>query len=220
MKGSRIILINVLVLVALAIIGAAGAYYYTQSTNYVTSQDANVTSASVPAIALQPGIVRTFSATVGQRVTKGQVLGTEALTPVTKGAPSTVNLVAPATGTIAVVDAVPGQTVGTGSPLFTEVKLGSVYVVANIPETKIHSLKVGQTVDITVDAEPGVTFHGAVQAISPATQSFFSLIPTAATSGSYTKVTQRVPVTISINTAGYTLLPGESCEVRIHLNGG
>jgi multidrug resistance efflux pump len=63
-----------------------------------------------------------------------------------------------------------------------------------------------------------VSFTGSVEAIQPTTQSFFSLIPTAATSGTYTKVTQRIPVELSIAAAGYTLLPGENAEVRITIH--
>jgi multidrug resistance efflux pump len=229
MKGSRIILINVLVLVALVIIGGVVAYYYTQGQNYVTSNDAVIAAPTVPVIAMQPGVVTRFTAKAGERVTAGQVLGTETLlqasTPVTTGKHRTVipsnttTIKAPVAGQIAIVNVVKGQTVGTGSPLFTEVELNKVYVTANILETDITKVHLGQTVSITVDAQSGVTFTGKVEAIQPATQSFFSLLPTSATAGTYTKVVQRVPVIISIDTAGYTLLPGESAEVQIHLNG-
>lgn len=233
MKGSRLILINILVIVAILIIGGVVAYYYNQSTNYVSSQDASIQAPTVPVLALQPGVVTRLNLHVGEAVAKGQVVGREQLlgsptttvvrtkkgTRVVVSAPPTINITAPASGQIAQVSAVPGQTVGTGSPLFTEVELSKVYVVANILETEIAKVKVGQTVTITVDAQPGITFTGHVKAIQPATQSFFSLIPTSATSGTFTKVTQRVPVVISIDPAGYTLLPGESAEVQIHLTG-
>ena len=65
-------------------------------------------------------------------------------------------------------------------------------------------------------AYPGVTFHGHVTAIAPATQSFFSLIPTSATAGTYIQTVQRVPVNIQIHTDGHTLLPGESMSVTFH----
>lgn len=231
MKSSRLILINILVFVAIIVIGGVAFYYYNQSNNYVTSQDAVISANSVPVIATVPGTVHGLSVTMGQRVTKGEILarltvasGTASSMSGGQKAPSSlasrsVNIVSPVTGTVAQISAVNGQLVGVGSPVVTLVQLGSVYVTANIPETKIRKVTVGQTVDITVDAHPGVVFHGSVQSIQPATQSFFSLIPTSATAGSYTKVIQRVPVDIKIDKAGYTLLPGESAEVTIHLNG-
>jgi multidrug resistance efflux pump len=230
MKGSRLVLINVLVLLALVIIAAVVGYYYTQGVNYVSTDDAAISAPSVPVLAVEPGVVTSLSVHVGQHVSKGQVVGTEQVAggtttiPTKKGTrvvpvANTVNIVAPVSGQVAVVSAVKGQTVGAGSPLFTEVELSQVYVTANVLETDIAKVHLGQTVSITVDAQPGVTFTGHVRAIQPATQSFFSLIPTTATAGTYTKVVQRVPVIISIETAGYTLLPGESAEVQIHLTG-
>jgi|BEDMetMinimDraft_2_1075160.scaffolds.fasta_scaffold06630_2 multidrug resistance efflux pump len=234
MKSSRIVLINILVIVALIIIGGVAAYYWNQNTNYVVSQDASVTADTVPVVATASGTLQGLNLAVGQRVNRGQVLATETVaapasaaapapggkttSPAPSG-PSTVAIVAPVDGTVASVNAANGQTVAAGTPIATLVELRTVQIVANIPETKIHQVAVGQTVDVTVDAQPGVTFHGTVAAIQPATQSFFSLIPTTATAGSYTKVIQRVPVIINIETAGYTLLPGENAEVRIHLTG-
>lgn len=222
MKQGRLILINILILVAVILIGGLGAYYWNQSYNYVSTQDGAISAPTIPVPALAAGTIQGVTLHVGQRVTKGQVIAQEtvagAASTSSKTTPSTTtttNIVAPATGTIATVSATNGQTVGAGTALFTEVKLGHVSVVANIPESKIRHVSVGQTATIYVDAHPGVSFTGTVTAIQPTTQSFFSLIPTAATSGTYTKVTQRIPVILSINTAGYTLLPGESCEVRI-----
>jgi multidrug resistance efflux pump len=236
MKSSRIVLINILVIVALVIIGGVAAYYWNQNTNYVVSQDASVTADTVPVVATASGTLEGFNLTVGQRVSRGQVVATETVAapaspaapaaasggktaPAPPPTPTTVDVVAPVDGTVASVNATNGQTVAAGTPVATLVQLSTVEIVANIPETKIHQVSVGQTVDVTVDAQPGVTFHGTVAAIQPATQSFFSLIPTTATAGSYTKVVQRVPVVIKIDTAGYTLLPGENASVRIHLTG-
>lgn len=221
MKQGRLILINILILVAVILIGGLGAYYWNQSYNYVSTQDGVVSSPTIPVPALAAGTIQGLSLHVGQQVTKGQVIAQETVAgTVTSGksttsTTSTVNIVAPASGTVATVSAANGQVVGAGTALFTEVKLNQVTVVANIPESKIRHVSVGQTATVYVDAHPGVSFTATVKAIQPTTQSFFSLIPTAATSGTYTKVTQRIPVILSINTAGYTLLPGESCEVRI-----
>ena len=224
MKQGRLILINILILVAVILIGGLGAYYWSQSYNYVSTQDGAISAPTIPVPALAPGTIEGLSLHVGQRVTKGQIIAQETVAGTSSSAKSsskstattsTVNVVAPVTGTVATVSATNGQMVGTGTPLFTEVKLNQVTVVANIPESKIRHVNVGQTATIYVDAHPGVSFTGTVQAIQPTTQSFFSLIPTAATSGTYTKVTQRIPVILSINTAGLALRPGENCEVRI-----
>lgn len=233
MKASRLILVNVLVLVGLAIVAALAFYYYSTQSHYVSSQDASISATTVPVVANTPGALTTFSVQVGQHVTAGQVIATETVAaastsskvdPPSTGhgststipATTTVPITAPVAGDVATTSAAVGQDVGAGTPLLTLVQLKTAYVTANIPETSIRHIRVGESVDVTVNAIPGVTFHGTVTAVAPATQSFFSLIPASATAGTYVQTTQRIPVNIRLHTMGYTLLPGESCSVRVH----
>jgi multidrug resistance efflux pump len=228
MKAGRLVLINVLVLVGLAIVAALVFYYYSTNSNYVTSADASISATTVPVVATAPGKLATFTAAVGQHVRAGQVIGTEAIQvqSVSTGAKggtstgvpstSTISITAPVAGDVATTSVAAGQVVGAGTPLVTLVQLNTVYVTANIPETKIQNIHKGEAVDVTVNAVPNVTFHGTVVAVAPATQSFFSLIPASATAGTYVQTTQRIPVIIRIHTMGYRLLPGESSAVRIH----
>lgn len=238
MKSNRIILVNAVILLVLLVGAGAALYYANQTASYVSTDDAAISAPTVPVAAVVSGSLQSLAVRVGEHVTKGETLatilpataaGTSAsahAAPASAGAkaagavqaPATLAVTAPVAGTIAQVDGVQGELVAPGSPLFAEVELGGVYVTANIPETEIEQVKVHQTVDVTVDAQSGVTFAGHVAAIEPATESYFSLIPTAASAGSYTKVEQRIPVLITVDTSGYTLLPGENCEVRIHLN--
>ncbi len=60
-------------------------------------------------------------------------------------------------------------------------------------------MKVGQPVDIKVDAYKGVDFHGHVAAIAPASQNTFSLVPAQNATGNFVKVTQRLPVRIIVD---------------------
>ena len=60
------------------------------------------------------------------------------------------------------------------------------------------NIYIGQPVDITVDALPGRTFHGTVTAISEATGSKYSLVPTDNSAGNFVKVQQRIPVRIDL----------------------
>lgn len=74
----------------------------------------------------------------------------------------------------------------------------------------------GQPVGFTVDAHPGATFRGGVAEIRAGTQSQFSLIPAQQPSGSFAKVTQRIPIKISIESdKGRRLVPGMSAVARI-----
>ena len=60
-------------------------------------------------------------------------------------------------------------------------------------------MRVGQPVDISIDAYHGVTFHGHVENLSPAAQNKFSLVPPQNATGNFVKVTQRLPVRIAID---------------------
>ena len=82
--------------------------------------------------------------------------------------------------------------------------------------------RLGQDVDFTVDAYPDVNFSGKVFYIGSNTASQFSLIPASNASGNFTKVTQRVPVKVSIDHIGQRsdnkpvdLLAGMSVEIKI-----
>ena len=90
-----------------------------------------------------------------------------------------------------------------------------VYVLANIRETEIPRLALGQRARIEVDAYPDRSFEGTVSAIGLAATSTFALLPSAKPGGSFTKVTQRFPVRIALKEDGESLRPGMMVEVFI-----
>ena len=90
----------------------------------------------------------------------------------------------------------PGQYVSAGQTLTYMVRNQNKWVTANYRETQIENIYVGQKVRITVDALPGRTFWGRVTAISEATGSKYSLVPTDNSAGNFVKVQQRIPVRI------------------------
>jgi multidrug resistance efflux pump len=94
--------------------------------------------------------------------------------------------------------------------------MNNLVVTANIDETKIQDVKVGDVVDVYVDAFPGTTLNGNVKSIGLATASTFSLLPTSNTNANFTKVTQVIPVTIKLNNIPGGLVPGMNVSVRIH----
>lgn len=89
-----------------------------------------------------------------------------------------------------------GQLVQPGQQLARLVDDGEVWVVANYRETQMDHVSVGNAVDFTADAVPGVTYHGTVEAISAAAGSAYSMIPVDNATGNFVKVEQRVPVRI------------------------
>jgi membrane fusion protein (multidrug efflux system) len=125
---------------------------------------------------------------------------------------------APTSGIVAKRAVEIGALVQPGQQVMSIVPDSGVWVTANLKETQLERVKVGQTVDIEVDAYPGVTFHGTVESVSPATGAKFALLPPDNATGNFTKVVQRVPVRIKVDAGqdpSHPLRPGMSASVTI-----
>lgn len=119
-------------------------------------------------------------------------------------------------GVIAVKSVEVGEIVATGQSLFSITDLNDTWVAANIEETYIGKVQVGENVKVEIDAYPGKKFNGQVSEVGSASASQFALLPTESTSGNFTKVTQRLPIKIKVLDAGETVLkPGMSAYVSI-----
>ncbi|WP_375446993.1 HlyD family secretion protein [uncultured Fibrella sp.] len=107
-------------------------------------------------------------------------------------------LTAPIAGKIGKKNAVVGQYVQPGQTLMTIVNDSTFWVIANMKETQLEKVVVGQPVDIKVDAYPDLDIKGRVASLSEATGARFALLPPDNSSGNFVKITQRVPVKIEI----------------------
>ncbi len=90
-----------------------------------------------------------------------------------------------------------------------------VWIEANVKETEIRRLQLGQSVQVKVDAYPDVKFEGKLESIGNAATSQFALLPTPNPSGNFTKITQRMPVRIAIQQDNGRLKPGMMVEIKI-----
>ncbi len=110
-----------------------------------------------------------------------------------------------------------GEYITPGTPIVMENNPQRVWVTANAKETVIGNVKRGDPVKITVDSFPGKTFKGTVEFVGSVSTSKFALIPTNNPSGTFTKVTHRLPVRIKIlNDKNHILKPGMMVEVTIN----
>lgn len=127
-------------------------------------------------------------------------------------------IVAPISGVIAKKSINAGESVSIGQPLFDVVDAKDIWVAANIDETYIGKIHTSQEVTFTIDAFPGQTFQGKVREVGAATGSQFSLLPNENTSGNYTKLTQKLPVKISVLSTGKAeLKPGMSAVIHVNV---
>ena len=89
-----------------------------------------------------------------------------------------------------------GQAVNAGQTITYIMPNTQKWIIANYKETQVENLHVGQKVKITVDAVEGKTFEGKITAISGATGSKYSLVPTDNSAGNFVKIQQRIPIRI------------------------
>ncbi|AYM19973.1 HlyD family secretion protein [Agrobacterium tumefaciens] len=129
---------------------------------------------------------------------------------------------APRDGQVSEASARPGQYVSSGSQM-TYLVPERVWVIANFKETQTSHMAVGDPVHFTVDGMDDARFTGKVEVISPATGSEFSVLRPDNASGNFTKVVQRLPVRIAIDSGqahAERLRPGMSVVTHVYTSTG
>lgn len=223
---------RVLIPLALVIlVGAAifGFNAYREGQLYVSTDNAQLTAQPVQVGSMNPGRVEAILPSIGAHVQKGDVVAQVALPSQVgtgqNGQPKLgflgvgdthVDVQAPLDGIVIGEPVAAGTTVAAGQPIVSIVDPTQLYVNANIEETNIAKVKVGQRVTVHVDAL-GADVPGKVEVITPATASSSSILPTSNASGNFTKVTQLVPVRVSVNLGNQPFLLGANVEVKIRV---
>lgn len=108
-------------------------------------------------------------------------------------------IVAPCDGITGRKDLQSGQLIQPGQSVASIVDDGEVWVIANYKEKQTRNIQMGDEVEIMVDAVPDVKFKGNISAISQATGSATSLVPTDNSTGNFVKVEQRIPMRLELS---------------------
>lgn len=131
---------------------------------------------------------------------------------------SYTKIVAPNSGTVTNKNLEKGKYVQTGQPLFTLVT-DKIWIEANFKENQVGLMKVGQDVDIKIDAYPNKRFKGKIDSIQKASGAKSSLFPPENAVGSFVKIVQRIPVKIvfteEIDPEQYNIVAGMSVEPKV-----
>jgi membrane fusion protein (multidrug efflux system) len=130
---------------------------------------------------------------------------------------SYTKIVAPRDGRASKKTVLVGQMISVGQPVVQIVPADDLWVTANFKETQLNKMRVGQPVEVDVDAYSGLKLHGTVESFSGATGARFSLLPPENATGNFTKVVQRVPVRVHLDGVSQDrpLRPGMSVEVTV-----
>jgi membrane fusion protein (multidrug efflux system) len=128
-------------------------------------------------------------------------------------------IIAPVNGIVSDRTVEVGQNVSPGQELLKVINLDDIWITADFKETQLRKMKVGQRVDIEVDAN-GKTYHGKINSIAGASGARFSLLPPENATGNYVKVVQRIPVKIVLDpgsTSDHYLRPGMSVTPKVQI---
>jgi len=127
-------------------------------------------------------------------------------------------IIAPIDGVVAARTIRVGQYVQSGTQLMALVPLHEVYITANFKETQLTHVRAGEPVRLRVDTFPGVHSQACVESLAPASGLEFSLLPPDNATGNFTKIVQRIPVRIRLDSRDPligNLRPGMSVEAAI-----
>jgi membrane fusion protein, multidrug efflux system len=126
-------------------------------------------------------------------------------------------IVAPVNGIVSNRTVEVGQNVAPGQELMEVINLDDIWITANFKETQLREMKVGQRVDVHVDAN-GRTYKAKVDSVAGASGARFSLLPPENATGNYVKVVQRIPVKIVLDQGSnndHQLRPGMSVDPKV-----
>ncbi len=214
------------IIVLLLIAGGVGALLWFQAASaYISTDNAMIDASLVSVNSLNTGKIIRMDVDIGSFVQADEriavietpsVLNPSGLNYFGGYSNHMADITAPISGFVAAVWSDPGAVVTAGQPIVTLYDPANVWVTANIKEDKIWRVQRGQTAEIIVDSLGGQKLKGKVMGVSSATAATFSLLPPQNSTGNFTKVTQVVPVKISIEQFDSSkLIPGSSVEVRI-----
>ena len=214
-------------------VGIVGFYWY-QGAHYISTEDARVAANVVSVTPEISGRILAWTVREGDRVQAGDIIGRQDLGATMTSAainPQTMANIggilaekaqfkAPITGQVVQSSAVVGQMVSPGVSLAVIADTDNLYVSSNIKEEEIGKVRIGQEVEVHLDAFPERGFRGQVETVGRATASTFSLLPSQNSGGNFTKVSQVIPVKIHLfDTSGSGLMVGMNASFRISIGG-
>ncbi|MFZ5591172.1 MAG: HlyD family secretion protein [Bacillota bacterium] len=216
MKNNKIMLV-LLIMMILSTLGITGYYWY-NNTFYVRTDDARVDGTIYKATPRVNGKIKSVEFEEGDHVQAGQVLARLDEAQLPPGTdPELAVVKAPVDGIIIKKLANPNENTAAGATIALLVDPRQMYISANVEETDLSRVKLGQLVDVTLDYLPGQKFTGRVYYIGEASLATFSLLPITNTSGNFTKVVQRIPIKIALDNPPGNLIHNANAEIKIHV---
>ena len=198
----------VAILLAVVILGGGGiGYSIWYNANYLTTDNAWVTTTLVPVSSNAPGRLERFALYEGQRVNENEILGW------VEGADS---MRAPLDGLIIQINAVQNQFISPVDTVAIIADMSNLHIRANIEETDILSVTPGGRAYVTIDGFGNRQFGGYISNIGSATQATLAGSASFFNAGSSSRTTHFIPIEITIvDDINLDNIIGANARVRI-----
>lgn len=190
-------------------------YFTLNSYLYVATEDARVAGDIVRINSQISGKLVSSSLEEGMHVKRDQIVARIENANVSDQSIEQTLLRAPIDGIVIKKQGTVGEITSTGQTMGMVIDPDQLYISANIEETDLNKLQVGQIVDVKIDQYKGQKWEGKITLIGEASNSAFSLLTSSGST--FTKVVQKVPVHIALNTSDVKLRPGTNATVKIHI---
>lgn len=129
-------------------------------------------------------------------------------------------ILAPFAGTVTQVENIqPGTFLTVGQAAFSLIG-ADFWVDANIKETDLTHIKIGDPATVVLDSYPDQTLEAVVQSIAPASGSVFALLPAQNASGNWVKVVQRMPVRLTFTKPNPDVVMRDGASATVSINTG
>jgi multidrug resistance efflux pump len=207
-KISKTTLIAAALAILLVGLGIAGYFIYEGSFYYQTD-NAKVDTVIYQLTANANGQLVRMNVLQGDEVKAGQVLAQVEKGPYVRS---------PINGTVTDVKMQKGDYVSASDVILVVARTSDIYITANVEETNILKIKMGQNVSVSLDAY-GRSFNGYVEDVNTVTSTKLTGSATSfTTSGTYTKVTQLIPVKIKlVDNVDLADIIGTNATVKIRI---
>jgi multidrug resistance efflux pump len=207
-KISKAMVIAAAIVILLAGLGIAGYFIYEGSFYYQTD-NAMVDAVIYQLTANASGQLVIMNISQGDEVKAGQVLAQVEKGPYVRS---------PVDGTVTDVKMQKGDYVTASDVILVVVKTSDMYITANVEETNILKIRVGQSVSVSLDAY-GRSFDGYVEEVNTVTSTKLAGSATSfTTSGTYTKITQLIPIKIKLlDNVDLVNIIGTNATVKIRI---
>ncbi|AGF58091.1 HlyD family secretion protein [Clostridium saccharoperbutylacetonicum] len=216
MKEKRkLLIIGILATIVIALSGIVFYYWY-ENTYYVSTDDARVSADLVSVTPQITGKLLELNVAEGDTVSKNEILARQDVNGLADTNVEQSLMRSPIDGVVIKKQGTVGELISAGQSVITLIDPSKLYVTADIEETKLGKVKVGQPVEITIDQYDSQKFTGKVKSIGEVANSALSLLPSS-TSGTFTKVVQRISVKIELDDFNNKILPGTNAVVKIHV---